>query len=143
MAYCENHPDRLVSARGKCSSCYNKWRRASGRWNYKQYYQDNKARYKEWSWLKKYGITREDYNKILEQQGGHCYFCSFVPPEGYHLLVDHDHNTGRVRGLVCLSHNQAIAKFGDSPDGAAKLLQYLIGGKEAGPSGVATFNYGN
>jgi hypothetical protein len=80
---------------------------------------------REYRWLHQYGISREDYNKLLEQQDGHCYFCSYAPPSGQYLFVDHDHKTGKVRGLLCLGHNQAIGRFGDSLEGVNRLVQYL------------------
>ena len=41
------------------------------------------------------------------------------------LSIDHDHDTGRVRGLLCYHHNTALARFGDNADGVRKLLEYL------------------
>ena len=51
----------------------------------------------------KYNITLKDYDKMLETQGGVCAICSTDKPGvGFnHFLVDHDHKTGKVRGLLC------------------------------------------
>lgn len=47
-----------------------------------------------------YGITLADYERILEHQGGNCALC-LKPPKKRQLSVDHDHRTGKVRGLLC------------------------------------------
>ena len=53
-------------------------------------------------WLKyRYGITLEDYDAMLVAQGGGCALCQRFPNEGRRLAVDHDHETGRIRGLLC------------------------------------------
>jgi hypothetical protein len=118
----------------------NKWRSSgAGRIKalnrHKEYYASHKREEKDSRLKRTYGISLEDYENLLKQQNFKCYFCEVTHSQEKPLLVDHDHETGRVRGLLCLSHNQAIAKFGDTPAGAANLLQYLNGGKEVGHSG--------
>lgn len=49
---------------------------------------------------REYGITGEEYDALLELQGGLCYVCR-QPPKSKRLAVDHDHATGVVRGLLC------------------------------------------
>ncbi|WP_082104842.1 endonuclease domain-containing protein [Demequina maris] len=60
--------------------------------------------------LARYGITVEEYRGLWFRQGGRCGVCrrQFTKPPS----VDHDHLTGRVRGLLCKSCNGAIANFG-------------------------------
>lgn len=53
-----------------------------------------------------YGITSEEYAALLEFQEGHCAMCPAVPLPDKNLAVDHDHNTGAVRGLLCLTCNK-------------------------------------
>lgn len=65
----------------------------------------------------KYGITREQYDNLFEQQGGLCAICK--QPETVktgagvirRLAVDHDHDTGRVRGLLCYRCNTTLGQF--------------------------------
>lgn len=57
-----------------------------------------------------YGITIEDYDRMLEEQGGLCAICR-NPPITYRLAVDHDHDTGAVRGLLCPPCNRALEKY--------------------------------
>jgi len=63
---------------------------------------------------KEYGLTREDYNKMFEDQKGRCAICQ----KEWHktLLVDHDHKTRRVRGLLCRKCNTGLGQFCDDPN---------------------------
>lgn len=55
-----------------------------------------------------FNITPEEYDRILEFQGGVCALCKRPPKEGKRLAVDHDHATGYVRGLLCYLDNKVI-----------------------------------
>jgi hypothetical protein len=57
-------------------------------------------------YLRLYGISLEDYDKILTQQEGVCACCG--KPDFIRLHVDHDHKTGKVRGLLCHICNQKV-----------------------------------
>lgn len=57
----------------------------------------------------RYGITLDDYNSVLEAQNGRCAICGELPSN--HLCIDHDHKTGKVRGLLCISCNVALGWF--------------------------------
>lgn len=85
-----------------------------------------KARYARGVHLKaKFGITPEDYDVMLRKQHGKCAVCR--QPEkvvGKSLAVDHDHNTGKVRGLLCGSCNQLLGIFEDR---WAEFSSYLGG----------------
>jgi hypothetical protein len=60
---------------------------------------------------RKYGITLEDYVGMLVAQGGGCAICGEPEPDGRSLHVDHDHDTGAVRGLLCFTCNAGIGMF--------------------------------
>ncbi len=68
---------------------------------------------------KRYGLSVEQYKELLERQGGKCVFCD----NGGILDVDHDHKTGKVRGLLCRHHNAVIGYI--ERDGLARLAEYL------------------
>ena len=56
---------------------------------------------------RRYGITPEQYDKMLERQGGGCAVCGKAPkPGARRLAVDHDHSTKVVRGLLCFTCNK-------------------------------------
>lgn len=78
-------------------------------------------------WLQyMYGLTLEEYNDILEAQGGSCAICGKTPEEGGRpLLVDHDHKTGEIRGLLCDGCNTALGYFEDSSGWRELAIKYL------------------
>lgn len=94
---------------------------------------------------RQYGITAEDYDKILAFQGGGCAICG-APPGKNRLAVDHDHTTGLTRGLLCWRHNAGLQKFGDDADlmenGAYYLRQppatHALGHESFGRTGRVT-----
>ena len=73
-----------------------------------------------------YGISLEDYTSMLEEQGATCKLCGTTNPEGrgaWH--VDHNHETGVVRGLLCHSCNTGIGHLKDDPDLLTKAALYI------------------
>ncbi len=87
--------------------------------------QPNRVRNTE---LKKlFGITLPDYEQMLSEQGGLCAICGKTQrgTRNKRLCVDHCHETGRVRGLLCDHCNRAIGLLGDSAETAARAAAYL------------------
>jgi len=73
----------------------------------------------------KYGITSEEYYKMLESQNGTCKVCpQTVGYGGKKLAIDHCHKTGKVRGLLCTKCNAALGVV-EQLDLVIKLQQYL------------------
>lgn len=65
---------------------------------------------------RKYGVTLEWYEETLVAQGGCCAVCGYVPEKGQRrLAVDHDHETGVVRGLLCQLCNLSVGYMKDDP----------------------------
>lgn len=54
-----------------------------------------------------YGISLAQYNKQLKKQKGVCWIC-FRPPKRLRLAVDHNHKTGKIRGLLCMICNRKV-----------------------------------
>ncbi|QXO14575.1 HNH endonuclease [Arthrobacter phage Kaylissa] len=71
-----------------------------------------------------YGMDPGDYARLLAEQGGTCSICH-QPPSGHRLCVDHDHTSGKVRGLLCHNCNRAIGLLGDDPERVASAAAYL------------------
>jgi hypothetical protein len=71
-----------------------------------------------WRWIKyKYGISPSLYNKLFKQQSGCCGVCARHQSKlGRRLDIDHDHKTGRVRGLLCNYCNKIIEKHINNPE---------------------------
>lgn len=101
---------------------------------YRDYYtKEMRADYqRDWHLRTKFGITLDQYNAMLEAQGGVCATCKsdevFINPktgEPQDLCVDHDHETGVVRGLLCVGCNRGIGYFRDSPEKLKAAADYL------------------
>ena len=77
---------------------------------------------------KQYGITSEQYDEMLSAQNGRCACCSaHVSDERWGVLgVDHDHDTGHVRGLLCDLCNTGIGRLGDTYEGVKRAFDYLL-----------------
>jgi hypothetical protein len=73
---------------------------------------------------RKFGITLVDYERMLEEQGG-CAICGAPEPENGSLHIDRDHRSGAVRGLLCVSCNNALGAFRESHDLFRKASDYL------------------
>lgn len=79
---------------------------------------DNVRRIKRESWFRsKYGIAPAEHTAMLNAQNHKCAICGDPLAPGH---VDHDHVTGRVRSILCMSCNTGLGQFKDSP---ARLLQ--------------------
>lgn len=72
-----------------------------------------------------YGISVETYLDILGAQNGVCKICNNDCKTKYSLSVDHNHQTGKVRGLLCNRCNRAIGMFEDSPHLLRSAAKYL------------------
>jgi hypothetical protein len=106
--------NEFESGRNACKECrreYHKSRQIGRKWKYQT----------------KYGITLEDYDEMLYAQNGCCAICGSNDPggSGKRFIVDHNHQTNEVRGLLCNNCNRALGYFQDSPRSISKALDYL------------------
>ena len=78
--------------------------------------------------FRKHRLTIAQYDQMLQAQGGVCAICH--QPEmverNRHLAVDHDHRTGRIRGLLCLRCNRGLGLFLDLPERLRAAASYLV-----------------
>lgn len=73
-----------------------------------------------------YGITEDDYNTLFNKQHGCCAICGVHQSQlKRRLHIDHDHQTGEIRGLLCMKCNRALGYFGDSVEHMTTAIQYL------------------
>jgi hypothetical protein len=75
--------------------------------------------------LKVYGLTLNDYNLKLKQQGNCCAICKTTSSGKRDWHVDHCHSTGKVRGLLCHSCNLMLGHAKDNMNTLEKAIQYL------------------
>jgi len=81
------------------------------------------------SYIKRqYGLTPDEHWALLEYQQHKCALgCG--KDVGLNSAVDHNHITGRVRGILCHPHNTALGAFGDDPAKIALAIRYLEGAR--------------
>ena len=93
----------------------------------KEYNEKNKEQLalykKEWN-IKKYGLSLEDYNNMLDKQNHNCEICSVSFLDNKHF-IDHCHTTNKVRGLLCLNCNTGLGHFKDNTERLTQAINYL------------------
>jgi len=123
----QNQPDkRRQQSRNWAKRHPENGRKASRAWKQRDP-EGYKALQRKWS-LAEYGLTTQDYDRMLAAQQGSCAICR-EPPTGKRanqvLHVDHDHITGKVRALLCVSCNHGLGKMKDSPALLPRAAAYL------------------
>ena len=109
---------------GKCKTCYVK----------KQQETYDPVKKRDENLKRLYGIGLKEYDRLLQEQGGCCAVCGGIDPKGRltgrggsitNFYVDHDHNTGKVRGLLCNTCNRTIGYIGDNTGTLTRMIDYL------------------
>jgi hypothetical protein len=72
----------------------------------------------------KYKITRRDVSALLIAQSGNCGCCG-CDLDGTKWAIDHNHETGKVRGILCYGCNTGLGKLGGTIAGVTNALTYL------------------
>jgi len=100
--------------------------------SHKNWQSKNKDYIKIYNRIIKYGVTLEQYNKMLEAQNGVCAICGQVEKiidkrvnRTVSLAVDHNHSTGKVRGLLCVKCNSILGLANDNMILLQKSIEYL------------------
>jgi len=107
---------RDTQAGGNCKEC----RREAAR---KSYYK-NGGGYRNCSYRRRFGIGLADYERMLRAQDNLCRGCTRPQSEfKVRFAVDHDHKTGRVRGLLCADCNWILGRVQDSPQTLLRLAE--------------------
>ncbi len=77
--------------------------------------------------MARYGITHEQYEDMLEKQGGVCAICETfeLRKDSRYLVVDHCHTTNEIRGVLCHKCNTALGLFNDKEELLLKAIEYL------------------
>lgn len=132
-AFCKRH----TTKDGRdvyCKECVSIYRKT----NYKKIQESSSAYYQKYKekvnlknrnnrLKKEYNVTQEWYEKTLEEQEGKCKICkSDNPGKGLkHFHIDHNHETGKVRGLLCHSCNTGLGLFKENVDLIQKAIEYV------------------
>jgi hypothetical protein len=98
----------------------------------KKYRDNNKDKRKNVMLKLRFNLTLEEYNLMLDAQGGVCKICGMPETtrknnsdEVRMLCVDHDHNTGKVRGLLCNKCNRSLGHYEATKPRAEEFEKYL------------------
>lgn len=150
------HPGKKHYSRGLCEACYMREFRRN-RPEYRRYmshylrewWQRNKHKRGEYSkrrlsdplcierdkrtkWRseikRKFGITPDEYYVLWCAQDSKCLICQV---KTHRLLVDHNHSTGEIRGLLCSCCNSGLGFFKDDPEIITRAAEYLHTGSAA------------
>jgi hypothetical protein len=87
----------------------------------------NPDKHKQWRLKKTHGIDLATFNEMLRQQRFRCAICRtpFGDLKRTHPKIDHCHDTGQVRGILCNGCNLGLGHFRDSPTTLTRAIQYL------------------
>lgn len=117
---------KFFSRSKETSDGHGRWCKSCNSLYSRDYRQSHESRREEW--LKsRYGISAEDYEKILIAQQEGCWICGAKDPghKKKNFCVDHNHVTGKIRGLLCYPCNCALGLFQDRVDRLQQAIQYL------------------
>lgn len=90
----------------------------------REHYAKNKHLYRNQMYKMRYGITLEEYDAMLREQGGVCAICKKTD-NSRELAVDHSHTTGAVRGLLCKQCNIMLGQIESAPGILDSAKEYL------------------
>ena len=142
------HPKKVNWARGLCKNCYDKWlrknnptyvekqRRNTAAWhklhpekvrqNSRNFLAKQQPDYERKRHLKRnWGITQGQYEEMLAKQDGKCAICLRPPKANRNLAIDHCHETGQIRGLLCFRCNFGLSFFSESAEVMSRAARYL------------------
>lgn len=110
----------------RCPDCRQKFAQARAKKAAYHRRPKHKLARRKWALENLYGLSLEGYDKMLERQGGVCSICKRQPEAGVNLAVDHDHQTGKVRGLLCQKCNRSIGSLGENLTTLRAAISYLL-----------------
>jgi len=103
------HPERRNFSHGLCKTCHHKKFLEDNPEKKQSYYEKHKQNWLKYTLRNKFDISVEDYDRMLKEQNGVCAICG--QPESsdrQRLSVDHNHETGEIRGLLCQKCNTMV-----------------------------------
>lgn len=118
----------------KCLSIYNSGRKKENKEKRRKNYLKSKEYYHKKRLHREYGLSKEQYKLLFDSQKGLCKICSNpeklknrVQGTPLRLAIDHCHNTGLIRGLLCAQCNVGLGNFKDNIELLEKAITYLKG----------------
>lgn len=130
-----NHPTGKFGKRPRCKKCVSLENKGFLQKRLEVEPEYNRGRVKAWASTgdnvraknlrARYRLAHTKYDAMYASQDGKCAICGLEMDEGRRLAVDHDHETGEIRGIIHLRCNLALGLFKDSPDICRKAAEYL------------------
>lgn len=125
--------DTISASWGWCEKHLHRWKRwgdplarpEHGRRDYRRPVPGQKRSQLDIMLWANYRITEKDYLDLLRQQDGVCAICGSYPTPRRRLVVDHDHESGAVRGLLCPSCNAGVGMLKDDVAVLQSAISYL------------------
>ena len=79
--------------------------------------------------MKQFGITHDDYERLLKLQNGVCKICKKFKLQSNknHMAIDHCHKSGKIRGILCGDCNKSLGGFFDNINYLKRAIKYLKG----------------
>ena len=123
-----------IQGHGLCKTCHHvEWRAKNHdkvRANRTRYYENNRDKVltrNKWSRVKSiYGITQDEYNVLYDAQGGCCAICGDHQIDlNRPLHIDHNHETGKIRGLLCNKCNFILGLSNENKEILQNCIAYL------------------
>lgn len=128
----EKSLDNFRANRSQCKACEVKrvtaWQKANPekvKANQRKWRDTHRSHIVKMWYVKKYNLTTEQVQAILDQQDGRCAICGSQDPGKRGWFVDHNHETGEVRGVLCMSCNVGLGHFKDSVSRLRSAIKYL------------------
>lgn len=98
--------------------------------SWEERHQEHRRNYNRMVSLRKlYGMSLEEYENIMERQDGGCAICGRKPGSKRKHHVDHDHETGKIRGILCSQCNTGLGMFSDDIEKMKTACIYLMSNK--------------
>lgn len=123
------HDTRIPSVRSNCRKCLTYAQTSRNR--------ENRTDAQAYWWARqiaKYGLTPETWAEMFASQGECCAICGIDANGKKRFHVEHDHDTGQVRGILCTTCNTGIGSLKDDPDLVLKAYLYLSQAVQEGNS---------
>ena len=80
---------------------------------------------RDYDWQYRYGISHEQYYELYKAQEGKCKICGYVPQGDEYLHIDHNKETGEIRGLLCSKCNKGLGLFDEKLENFKEAVKYI------------------
>lgn len=120
-----DHPEQVAEQNRRYKDKMSDERRDAKRAADRTAYHADKRRHRDAYLRRTFGVSLDRYEELLARQANCCAICATPCSSGRALAVDHDHSTGKPRGLLCSNCNNGLGRFRDDVARLANAIAYL------------------